>query len=192
MKKHPLGELFETAVRVQTLLEQHKIKFCFIGGVAVQRWGKVRITRDVDLTLYAGFGNEDYFINLLAGTFTPRRPDYHEFAQLYRIALLSDENGVGIDISLGAMPFEEDMIARSSLFEFITGCNLRTCSAEDLIILKSYANRDQDWFDIRNVLIRFKKKIDPTTILDVVSQLAELKGEPEIADKLTKLINETS
>ena len=38
-------------------LERHW-QFCFIGGVAVQRWGEPRLTQDVDLTVLTGVGNE--------------------------------------------------------------------------------------------------------------------------------------
>ncbi len=33
-------------------------RFCFIGRIAVQRWGEPRLTQDVDLTLLTGFGEE--------------------------------------------------------------------------------------------------------------------------------------
>jgi len=81
VKANNLGELFITACKVQKVLIDAGIKFCFIGGISVQRWGKVRITKDVDLTLFAGFGNEKKFIDLLAHNFKPRRDDYNNFAE---------------------------------------------------------------------------------------------------------------
>jgi hypothetical protein len=38
-------------------------EFCLIGGLAVQRWGEMRTTLDVDITLLTGFGREEEFIN---------------------------------------------------------------------------------------------------------------------------------
>jgi len=189
MKNLPLGELFKTARDVQVLLVNAAVEFCFIGGLAVQRWGRVRVTKDVDLTLFAGFGQEARYLQLLQSKFRARRDDFQAFALAYRIALLEDDNGVGIDVSLGALPFEAEMIARASNFEFAPEYNLRTCSAEDLIILKAYADRDQDWFDIRNVIVRFGKSLNQDLIFSIVAQLAELKGEPQIVVRLKKLFD---
>lgn len=38
------------------------IQFCFIGGLALLRWGEPRTTRDTNLTLLTGFGGEERFI----------------------------------------------------------------------------------------------------------------------------------
>jgi hypothetical protein len=40
--------LFAAAGEVQRLCEDERWRFCFIGGLAVQRWGEARVTRDVD------------------------------------------------------------------------------------------------------------------------------------------------
>jgi hypothetical protein len=190
VKNSVLGELFYTAGRVQKLLTDSGMPFCFIGGVAVQRWGRARITKDVDLTLFAGYGDESKALNILRSKFKPRRPDFEEFALNYRIALLEDTNTVGIDVSLGALPYEDEMIKRSSLFEFAPDCLLRTCSAEDLIILKAYANRDQDWFDLRNIIARFATELDRDLIFSILPILTELKSDEQIVNRLRKLIAE--
>ena len=38
-------------------------RFCFIGGLAVQKWSEPRVTDDVDLTLFTGLGTEAPFID---------------------------------------------------------------------------------------------------------------------------------
>ena len=53
-----MNELCRVALDVQSECEKHRWRFCFIGGLAVQHWGEPRFTRDVDLTLLTGFGNE--------------------------------------------------------------------------------------------------------------------------------------
>jgi hypothetical protein len=45
-----LPGVLAAAEQVQQLCQQHGWRFCFIGGVAVQRWGEPRLTQDVDLT----------------------------------------------------------------------------------------------------------------------------------------------
>ena len=94
------------------------MRFCFIGGLAVQRWGEPRETVDVDLTLLTGFGGEDRFVSALLTHFEPRIDDAAAFAQVNRVLLLRAPSGVGLDIAMGGLPFEESAVVRSSLFTF--------------------------------------------------------------------------
>ena len=54
--------LFTAALELQTFFDQRRWGFCIIGGVALLRWGRPRFTRDIDVSLLAGFGDEDRFI----------------------------------------------------------------------------------------------------------------------------------
>jgi len=183
-----MKSLFATAVVVEQYLREQNWKFCFIGGLALQRWGRRRLTQDVDLTILTGFGNEEVFITKLLSKFKGRRPDTAEFALMNRVVLLEDTSGTGIDVSLGALPFEENAVARSSVFEFAPGLSVTTCSAEDLIIMKGFANRLQDWADIEGIYERQLETLDQIYIDRQLKILSELKEEPEILDSLNKII----
>ena len=78
---------------------------CIIGGLAVQRWGEPRLTRDVDLTLLTGIGREEAFVRPLLQHFSGRLPDALAFALDNRVLLIRASNGKDIDISLGALEF---------------------------------------------------------------------------------------
>jgi len=43
---------------------------------------------------------------------------------------------------------------RASAFEFEPGVLVRTCSAEDLVVLKVFAGRPQDWIDVEGTIVR--------------------------------------
>src|SRR5207248_9515555 len=124
-----------------------------------QRWCEPRETVDVDLTILTGFGGEEPFIRRLLQQYAGRVDDTAEFARMRRVLLLRAPSGVGIDIALGALPFEESAVSRSTLFAF-PGARLRTCSAEDLIVMKAFASRDRDWVDIDGILVRQMEKLD--------------------------------
>ena len=49
-----MNEVIRAAAELQTVCEEECCRFCFIGGLAVQRWGEPRETVDVDLTLLTG------------------------------------------------------------------------------------------------------------------------------------------
>ena len=65
-----------------------------------------------------------------------------------------------MDIALGGLPFEARVIARSSSFDVAPGVVLVTCSAEDLVVLKAFADRAQDWLDIEGVIVRQGANLD--------------------------------
>ena len=180
--------LFQRAAELQAFCEKRRWRFCFIGGVAVQRWGEPRTTRDVDVTLLTGFGSEEPFIRELLDEYRPRRPDATEFALEHRVLLLTCEDGTGLDIALGGLEFEERIVARATEHEILPGVTLRICSAEDLIVLKAFASRPVDWQDIRMILARQGvENLDWSHVFRQLRPLAEIKEEPEILAQLESL-----
>jgi hypothetical protein len=179
-------DLFEAAGRVQEFLDARKWRSCIIGGIAVLRWGEPRLTRDVDVTLLTGIGDEERFVDEILKHFSSRIPEARDFALTRRVLLLTGEDGTGIDLALGGLPFEENAVQRASRFEFYPGMTLRTCSAEDLIVMKAFADRDQDWLDVRGIIDR-QPTLDWGTIFSELEPLSELKGAPEIMTRLKRL-----
>lgn len=86
----------------------------------------------------------------------------------------------------GGIPFEEEIIDRASEYEYVPGIRLRTVSAEDLIVLKAFANRRHDWSDIAGIVAR-QLVLDWAEIVARLSPLAELKGEPAILVELERV-----
>jgi hypothetical protein len=109
-----LPGVLAAALEVQEFCRARSWRFCFIGGVAVQRWGNLRLTQDVDLTLLTGLGSEERFIDELLQRFIPRLVDARQFALTRRVFLARTSSGVDVDIALGAFPFEERSIERGS------------------------------------------------------------------------------
>lgn len=180
--------LLEAARGLQDYLLERQLRFCIIGGIAVLRWGEPRFTRDVDVTVLCGFGHEEELLDpLLASGYRARISGAGEFARRNRVLLLQAPSGVPIDIALGALPYEEVMVERSSLFEFAADCPLRTCSAEDLIILKLFAFRPRDVLDAETVIVRQRGVLDWSYIELHLLPLSEAREQPEIMDTLARL-----
>ena len=181
-----MTEVIRAAVALQTLCQEQRWRFCIIGGLALQRWGEPRETVDVDLTLLTGFGGEAPFIAVLLEHFDARIENAAEFALTRRVLLLRAKSGVGLDIALGGLPFEESAISRSSVFAFPGDAPLRTCSAEDLIVMKAFAARAKDWMDVEGIITRQTGKLDWRYIRAQLKPLVELKGAPELLGELDK------
>ncbi len=179
-------EVIRAADELQRFCNEQGWRFCFIGGLALLRWGEPRETIDVDLTLLTGFGGEDRFIDILLRHFEPRIQQPAEFALAHRVLLLRARSGVGLDIALAGLPFEEAVVARSSLFAFPTEILLRTCSAEDLVVMKAFAARAKDWIDVEGIIVRQTGRLDWTYVRRQLQPLAELKEAPEVLDELER------
>lgn len=179
-----LAQVFAAAMEVQNFCSNQGWRFCFIGGLAVQRWGEPRMTQDADLTLLCGFGNEERFVDSLLAQFLPRRADSRQFALSQRVLLLSTQSGISIDVALGALPFEERVIHRASQWPWAPDHFLITCSAEDLVVHKVFAGRDLDWGDVERILIRQHGKLNLQQIREELKPLLDLKGETEALQRL--------
>jgi hypothetical protein len=186
-----MNELTKLALELQEFCEKRQWRYCMIGGLAVQHWGEPRFTKDVDMTLLTGFGDEDSYITQWLCHYPPRLPDMLEFALNNRVLLLRSGSGIGIDIALGALPFEEGAIGRSKLIEVEDNSWLRLCSAEDLIIMKVFAGRPLDWNDVRGILVRQGiGNLDWPLIWTELKPLAEAKEEPAMLSMLRSLKDE--
>ncbi len=182
-----MNPILEAAADLQKFCEAEGWQFCFIGGLAVQRWGEPRHTQDADLTLITEFGNEEVYVDALLSQYEGRREDTKAFALQFRVLLLRASNGVPLDIALGAMPFEESSVARSSHWQLPDGVALQTCCAEDLIVHKAFAGRDRDWLDIEGILLTQQNRIDLPLVKSELEPLLQLKEELESLDKLNML-----
>jgi hypothetical protein len=83
--------------------------------------------------------------------------------------------------------FEQRCVGRASDFDFGAGFRLLTCSAEDLIVLKAFASRPQDWIDIESVVVRQRRTLDWTQVFDELEPLVALREMPETLDRLQQL-----
>jgi sulfur transfer complex TusBCD TusB component (DsrH family) len=179
-----LSPILEAAIELQAFCRSQGWRFCFIGGVAIQRWGNPRFTQAIDLTLLTGFGSEEEFVDGLLQELSPRRQDARDFALAHRVLLARTPAGIDVDIALGALPFEERTVHRASAWQIRGDLALTTCSAEDLVTHKVFAGRNLDWGDVEQVLIRQHGRLNLAQVRRELGPLLELKGQPEAMAKL--------
>ncbi|MGH9948475.1 MAG: hypothetical protein ACRD6X_14955 [Pyrinomonadaceae bacterium] len=176
-------DLIREAASIQEFVESKQWNFFFIGGVPVQVWGQPRLTQDIYLTIFTELKNESEYISAFLARYKPKFSDAMDFALLNRVLPMFTETGIGIDVTLSGLSDMSEALVRSSFQEFVEDISLRVCSAEDLIIMKTVAGRDRDWFDIESVIIR-------QNLLDwqyILSTLESLTDDEEIPDRITQL-----
>lgn len=182
-----MNPLFAAAVDIQTFCARRGWRSSIIGGVAVQRWGDPRQTRDVDLTLLTGLGGEEAFVDPILEHYRARIPDARRFALERRVLLVETRDGIPLDISLGGLPYEAVIIDRSTPFEIERGITMSTCSAEDLVILKVFAGRAQDWLDVEGIIVRQGAALARYLILEDARPLLDLKEDTTAEPRLLEL-----
>ena len=186
------SQVLKAAIALHQFCEERRWPFCMIGGLVVRRWGEVRVTEDVDITLLTGWENEESYLETLLGSYRFNGGMTMRQAVEGRVAFLLDPNGVEVDIALGGTPFEARSIQRSTLWDTGEAATLRTCSAEDLLVHKCFAARPQDWLDVESVLDRQQGRLDLAQIRRELQPLAELKAGTDIMIELERLVKKVA
>lgn len=137
---------------LQNLLSAFNNQGVIIGGIAASLLGTPRLTVDLDAVILLDL---DDLPSLLAEAekqgIEPRIADPIPFAQKSRVLLLRHTmSGIDIDLSLGILPFEVEMVERSSVID-LGVIQLRLPTPEDLIIMKAVAQRPKDLADIQAI-----------------------------------------
>jgi hypothetical protein len=147
------------------------------------------LTQDVDRTVVTGFGAEPQYIGDLLQAFQGRIPGAREFALSKRVLLLQSSGAIPIDVALGALPFEERIVERASLYAIQESVALTTCSAEDLVVLKVFAGREKDWIDVEGVVLRQADKLDRALVRRELEPLLDLKYDKVSLARLEKVFS---
>jgi hypothetical protein len=187
----PSYDIHDTPLRaaldaVRLLLRHFNDEGMVIGGVAASMLGKPRLTRDIDVTLMLDLADLQVLVLAAsAANITPRIADVVEFARMSRVVLLQHEpTGIAIDVSLGAMPFEAEAIARGTVRD-LEGVKVRLPTPEDLIVYKAVSHRGQDLQDIYHI-IQANPGLDVARIRHWVTQFAAALEMPELWDDIAK------
>lgn len=85
-----MNQLIAQAAELQRVVDARGWRSCIIGGLAVVRWGEPRLTQEVDITSYTGFGTEEPMARALLELFEPRIED----ALAPTVARVASSNGV--------------------------------------------------------------------------------------------------
>lgn len=173
---------------VQKLLERFGNQGVIIGGVAVSVLGTPRLTADVDVVLLFSVSRLPKLFEVAAEFgLVPRIADAEQFARRNRVVLLRhEESGISVDVSLGMLPFEEEVVARSSVYQ-IGDIALRLPTPEDLIILKAVAHRPKDLLDIAEIF-KSHPDLDRARVQGWVREFAAALEMPELWTDIAPLL----
>jgi hypothetical protein len=175
---------------LQLLLDKYEERGVIIGGIATGFLGKPRFTVDLDAIFLASIEDIPKILELAKNEgIEARIQDVIEFAKRNRVLLLRhNESGINIDISLGILPFEEEVVGRSVLHN--AGLlSVRLPTPEDLVILKAIAHRPKDLLDIREIVLN-NPNLDIARIKHWVKEFADVLELPELWGQIEKILKQ--
>jgi hypothetical protein len=152
--------IYEAAWEMHQYLTRKRIPYVIIGGIAVQKWGRPRLTKDVDLTIAVPIEETEKIIDHIERKFKSRVPNLKEFVRQTRVILIFASNGREVDVSLALPGYEDLLMQRAQSFKLAPRKIVRVCSPEDLIIHKAVAGRPQDLSDLQGVIFRQATALD--------------------------------
>jgi hypothetical protein len=140
--------------RVLALLEEHRIRFCVIGGVAVNAYSEPLITQDLDIVVAAG--DLERALGLLRDQFRVR-----EFANSFNVY----DPGSKLQVQLQRDPTMADFVDRAMERE-VLDLRLPVAAPEDLVRAKLAAateptrrpsKRGKDLLDVARLVSAFPR-----------------------------------
>lgn len=166
---------------LESLLSKFDNQGVIIGGIAVSLLGQARFTEDLDAMVLLSIDEIPHFLEAAKSEgIEPRIAQADDFARRNRVLLLRHTaSQTDIDVSLGILPFEQEMVARSQVYEIDQALKIHLPTPEDLIIMKAIAHRPKDLLDIQGI-IGNHPRLDRARIQDWVTQFAELLERPEL------------
>jgi hypothetical protein len=181
--------LLEAIQALAAALRQIKAPGMIIGGIAVIARGVPRLTVDADATVWGEQVDLDDLVQILdQHQIVPRIQDALNFARQRQVLLLRhDPSGTPIEVSIAWLPFEKEALGKATLIRF-AGTEIPVATAEDLVIYKALAWRDQDRYDIERLIVLHGKTMDLERIRSFVEQFAEILEDPQRVQEFNRLV----
>lgn len=154
--------------------------YCLIGALALGVWGAVRATQDIDFLMLLDDDSRDALMaSLSAAGFQvdTRWADLNPTAKDSFVRLAFGPHAVDLMLARDAF-HREALVRRRSVA--IDGLTIAVASAEDLMLLKLRAGRDQDFVDVVGVAARQGPALDLPYLRAWAGRLG-ISGELEYA-----------
>lgn len=164
------------------LLDQWKIPYLLVGGLAVGVVGEARATQDVDVIIAVPLTDLATFAKRAkAAGFSVAKESLEEAPVTGALRLAW--TGLHVDVIFASTQFEQSAFSRKRRVR-LAGRTIYVPTPEDLILLKLVPGRRKDLFDIESVLLRHRGKLDRQYLEQWAQRLADEMEDVRIWDTL--------
>lgn len=170
-----------------SFLEEQRIRYLVIGGLAVVAVGEPRTTADADAIVFVSPAEAEALIAKAAQAGF----EVQESVEKQRLAttgtLRFRRGGFQIDLITASLPFEEAAFRRSSV-HLLFGVHLPFPSPEDLILLKVLAGRDKDMLDAVGIARRHHARLDINYLESTLQSICDAAEDHRPWQRLQRVI----
>jgi len=155
--------IFDGLDAVTGVLKDLGIDYALMGGMALQVWGRIRVTKDIDIVISITDEKKEELLSIL------RKPPFkirNAFKKIGDAILIfstfeDKESGfpINIDIFIAQTPFQKETLKRALEIE-VLGRRLKVIRVEDLILYKLLSARPIDRVDAEVLIKENIKDID--------------------------------
>ncbi len=193
MAKRPSPKIRKALADLMGGLQRIDAPSMVIGGIAVIAHGVARQTIDIDATILATRLDTSQVLEVLADrSIRPRIADVSDFAKRSQVLLLVHEKTqVTMEVSFAFSSFEQEALERAVEVDF-AGIKIRVAIPEDLVIYKALAWRDQDRYDIEQLLTLHGDRIDLERVRAFVREFAQILGASERVPEFDRLVHKVA
>jgi hypothetical protein len=154
-------------------------QYCLIGALAVNAWGRIRSTQDIDLLILSQEPARTTMIDSLVIHGFQRDDvwsDRNPFAKEVVLRLIHPSYpGIPLDLLFAVDAHSQSTLVRRQSLNLL-GISLWVCTPEDLILLKLKASRPHDFEDALGIVKNPRLNLDLPYLWDWADKLG-LQGE---------------
>jgi hypothetical protein len=169
----------QVLAKIAGAFKQAKIPYLVIGGQAAILYGEPRLTKDGDFVVALATHEFKRVCDALSGirlTFPPGR--LAEFVKENMVLpAIHGESGLRLDFIFSVAPFEQAAIARANVVQ-VEGAPVNFAALNDMIIFKIISGRARDLEDIKGMVQRNHKAVNPHHVLEWLRLFEKESGEP--------------
>ncbi len=176
-------------IALATTLDELRIPYMVIGGIALAFWGEPRATLDIDVTVWIDDADLAHRVIELTARLPARVRDPEAFAREHRVLPVTSlgAGATPVDIILGLLPYEREAIERA-VTRHVGDAPVRVASVEDLVLHKIISDRDRDVTDARALVRRHVRVLDRAYVEPRIQELADALERPDIFDRWSRWI----
>ena len=173
------------------LLEGLRVPYAFGGAIALNYWGTVRATEDIDLLISVPRVRFEEVRQALAAAGVTMLDEKGNRVPLTVKAMVEEErnrhlitvyrDSVKVEMFFPFLPIQSSILKRAVKLP-LGGKEVPVTTAEDMILLKLAFHREKDLLDVRSILWNQKDRLDLAYLRDWAARMlapevvAELEG----------------
>ena len=166
--------------------------YMLIGAVAVCLHSEARATDDVDASVW--LDDDQRLKHLLAcfaaeGIRPPKNVSIKLICRARLLRMVHETSGTEVDVALASTAFESQAIKNVKRQEF-GGLSLPLPRAEDIAVMKAFANRLQDHADLEK-LLHFHPALDLRYVRKWLRKMAAAVDSPDLMESLERTLSAT-